>query len=142
MAYTTQAELEERFSTRMLISLTDRSDPPSGVIDASVVQQAITNAEAVIDGYLASRYALPMADVPPQIAKIALHLTIYDLHVYQADPKIEADYKDALRMLKDIQDGVLRLPIAGVTPRQTGESGVRTTDRDRPMTEDNLKGFI
>ena len=126
----------------MLTTLSDRADPPVGAIDVSVVEQAIANSDAVIDGYLATRYALPMAEVPPQIAKIALQLTIYDLHIYQADPKIEQDYKDAMSMLKDIRDGKLRLPIAGVTPKQTGESGVRTTDRQRPMTEDNLKGFI
>ena len=83
-----------------------------------------------------------MAAVPPQIVDIAYQIAIYKLHIYATDPKIEADYKMAIKALEGIREGKIRLPIEGMTPKQTGETGVRTTDRERPMTAANLKGFI
>ncbi len=45
-------------------------------------------------------------------------------------------------MLTDIAKGVIRLPVEGIESPGTGGTGVRITDRERPMTTDNLKGFI
>ena len=58
------------------------------------------------------------------------------------DPKIEDDYKEAMRMLRDISNGIVTLSIAGAEVPGTEGNGVRITDRERPLTEDNLKGFI
>lgn len=142
MTYITQSDLIDRYSQRMLVSLTDRSDEPTGQIDADVITEALELTDAMIDSYLAGRYVLPLGAVPVQIRDLAFQVAIYKLHIYQADPKIDKDYNMAVRTLELIQDGKVRLPIAGVTPKETGGSGARVTDRDRPMTEDNLKGYI
>lgn len=142
MTYATLAQLTDRYGEKTLRQLTDRASPPAGVVDAAVVDRALADADAVIDGYLKGRYVLPLADTPPLLADLAQAIAIYKLHVRAPDPKIEKDYENAMRSLREIAQGIVRLDIAGVEPAASGASGVKTTDRDRPMTADNLKGFI
>lgn len=142
MAYVTLAQLTDRFGTRMLVALTDRGELATDMIDTGTVDRAIADADAVIDGYLAGRYALPMATTPPLVTDLAQAIVIWKLHTAQPDPKIEEDYKAAIRALRDISAGTIRLPVEGVDQPGTGGTGARLTDRERPLTADNLKGFI
>lgn len=142
MPYVSLALLTDRYSERMLIQLTDRAIPAAGAIDTDVTDRALADTDAVIDGHISGRYALPLAEVPPLLADLGAAIAIYKLHRFAPDPKIEADYKDALASLDKIARGVIRLPLAGVEPEGSGSAGVETTDRARPFTEDNLRGFI
>lgn len=142
MAYSTQADLVERYGAQLLVDLTDRGETASGAIDGGVVDRAIAEADALIDGYCAGRYVLPFASVPVQIGPISRQIAIYTLHVYTPDEKIEADYKAAIRQLEQIASGTLKLNAEGVASTTTGSGGVRVNDRARPMTEQTLKGWI
>ncbi|MDF2232176.1 DUF1320 domain-containing protein [Albimonas sp. CAU 1670] len=142
MSYATLQQLTDRYGERMLVMLTDRGETATRQIDGDTVDRALADADALIDGYLAGRYALPLAETPPLIVDLAQRIAIWNLHTSAADEKIEADYKDARATLKDIASGAARLPVAGVEPPSSGASGVRITDRERPMTEANMKGWI
>lgn len=142
MSYIALQQLVDRYGERLLIQLTDRDTPASGVIDEAVVTRALTDTDAVIDGYLAGRYALPLTETPPLVADLAQAIAIYKLHPYAADPKIEQDYKDAIAALGRISTGTIKLPVAGVEPPSSGSAGVEAIDRERPMTPENLQGFI
>lgn len=140
MPYTDLDQLTDRFGERLLLDLADRDG--SGMVDAEVVSRTITDTDATIDGYLAGRYKLPLGTTPPLLADLAQAIAIYKLHTYEPDPKIAEDYKNAMRQLRELANGTIRLTAAGVEPASSGSSGVQTNDRDRPMTEDNLRGFI
>ncbi|MGJ5203635.1 gp436 family protein [Bradyrhizobium sp. HKCCYLR20261] len=142
MSYAAQSDLVARYGSEMLIELTDRADPPAGTIDASVVTQALTDADAVINGYLLGRYTLPLATTPPLLKDLAVPIAVYKLHRDTVSEKVRLDYQDALKMLSQIAAGAVRLTVAGIEPAASGASGVRTTDRARPLTPENLKGFI
>lgn len=142
MAYCTQADLEERYGTPLLISLTDRDDVATGLVDASVVAEAIADAAGEIDGYVKGRYTLPFVTVPEPIPGIAKKIAIYNLHTVEPDAKIVRDYQRAIKQLEDIQRGVIQLDAAGVTPEQTDVGGAVVSDREQAMTIDSLKGFI
>lgn len=142
MSYCTLSDLTARYGARMLVALSDRGDMPTGTPDLGVIGRALSDTDAVIDGYLAARYVLPLAAVPVLLTDIAQQIAIWKLHIAAPDPKIEADYKDALRALRDIAGGTIRLSLAGVEPAATSANGVMTTDRERPLTAENLKGFI
>lgn len=142
MAYATIDQLVDRYGERLLLQVTDRSTPPAGVIDTAVVDRALANTDATIDSYLAGRYALPLDQAPPLLTDLAQAITIYKLHPFAPDLKIEQDYKDAVASLDRIAKGVMRLPIAGVEPVSSGAAGVEVIDRDRDMTPENLRGFI
>lgn len=126
----------------MLIAATDRGEQPTGLVDLDVVARAIANADAVIDGYLAGRYALPLTATPDLLAEIADEIAIWKLHPYEPGTKLKADYEAAMRSLRDIAAGTIRLPLAGVEPEGKEGTGVQVSDRERPFTIDNLKGFI
>lgn len=142
MSYTSQSLLTERFGAALLVQLTDRAAVPTGLVDPVVVGRAVSDTDAVIDGYLAGRYVLPLGATPPLVADLALSIAIYKLHPFAPDPKIEADYKDAVKALEAIAKGVIRLPIAGVEVAGNENDGVVTIDRTRDMTPENMRGFI
>ncbi|MCT4554633.1 MAG: DUF1320 domain-containing protein [Pelagimonas sp.] len=142
MAYTTQQELEDRFGTATLIALTDRAELATGVIDADIVARAIADADALIDGFLAARYALPMEGVPDPLGALSRAITLYNLHVYEPAEKIVRDYKDALAMLDKISKGQVRLDAEGHAPSPSGAGRIRITETDRPFTDTKMKGFI
>lgn len=141
-AYATLQQMTDRFGVALLVALTDRAEIATGVIDADLVAKALTDASEVIDGYLAARYTLPLASVPGMVADLCQSIAIWKLHITQPDEKIARDYQDALKALRDIASGLLRVPVAGLEPAATTGTGVQITDRERPFTEDNMKGFI
>jgi phage gp36-like protein len=142
-AYTDLARLTARYGADMLIRVTDRAEIATGQIDESVVTKACDDAMALIDGYLAGRYALPLDEVPPLVSALAEDIAIWRLHAYDPDPKLKADFEAAMRSLRDISDGRIRLTgLAGVAAAQTGSTGAMYTDRERPLTEATMKGYI
>ncbi len=142
MPYATIDQLTERFGERMLVDLTDRAEAPTGAIDASVVARNLADTDAVIDGYLAGRYALPLAGIPPQLVDLALTIAIYKLHRFAPDQKIKDDYDASMKALAHIASGVIRLPAAGIEPAAATSSGVETIDRERELSPESLRGFI
>ncbi len=142
MPYCTQAQLEDRFGLGRLVALTDRNAIPLGVIDQDVLARALADTDAVIDGYLAGRYALPLASTPALVADIAQSIALWKLHATEPEAKVKADYEAAMRTLREIAQGVVQLSVAGIEPAASGDSGVQITDRDREFTADNMRGFI
>ncbi|WP_300535640.1 DUF1320 domain-containing protein [uncultured Mameliella sp.] len=142
MSYCTQDDLEQRYGTQLLIDLTDRGELATGTIDTDTVDRAISEADALIDGYVKGRYTLPFAVTPDLISKISREIAIYTLWVFEPNEKITRDYSQAIKTLLEIAKGNVILDADGVTPSETGAGGVRVNDRDRPFTADNLKGFI
>ena len=142
MSYATQQQMTVRFGEAQLVMLTDRAPVATGAIDASVIGRALADADAVIDGYLGGRYTLPLAEIPPLITDLAQAIAYWKLHISEPDPKTRTDFESALKMLKDIANGTIRIPAAGIEPASSGASGVMTTDRERPFTEASMKGFI
>lgn len=142
MPYATQTQLIDRFGEQMIVRLTDRGQSATGGVDQGTVTRALSDTDALIDGYLAARYTLPIVTVPAILTDLALVIAIYKLHVYEPDAKIVRDYRDAVDTLSRIASGLVRLDVAGVEPETTDGGGAVVTDRERPMTEDSLKGFI
>lgn len=120
MAYATVQDLTDRFGEAELIALTDRADPPAGAVDATVAAKALDDASQLIDGYLAGRYALPLASVPSLLVTLCGDIARYRLHTDSAEGEPKARYDDAIRLLRDISGGRLTLQIAGAEPAATG----------------------
>lgn len=142
MTYATLQQLTDRYGEQMLVMLTDRGDVATGDIDVAVINRSLTDTDSMIDGFLKDRYILPIVATPPLLADIAQMIVIWKLHRHQPNEKIEKDYKEAMSLLDRISTGKVRLPIDGVEPATAPTNGVRITDRERPLTAENLKGFI
>lgn len=142
MPYVTLAQLIERYGEPALIAVTDRGEFATGVVNEAAIDRAIADADALIDGYLVRKYALPLAEAQPLLVKVAGSLVFYDLHTFQPDEKIVNDQKLAIATLRDIASGAVALTVAGLEPQNNAGSGARITDRDRLLTQDNMKGFV
>ncbi|MEX0971522.1 MAG: DUF1320 domain-containing protein [Paracoccaceae bacterium] len=142
MAYASISGLSDRFGEAMLIDLSDRAAVPTGAIVPAVIEAALADTDALIDGYLARRYTLPLSAVPALIVTLAETICIYKLHTLVAPEKIDKDHTAALKLLADIAKGDVAIPADGLPPAGNNSEGVRTQDRARAMTPENMTGLI
>lgn len=108
MAYAALSDLVTRFGAEELEQLTDRSGRQD--VDAATVAARIADADAMIDGYLAQRYALPVSPVPVLLKGIACDIVRYMLHGSAATEAVRTAYTDALKLLRDLSSGAAVLP--------------------------------
>lgn len=94
--------------------------------DAAVarITLAVTEADAIIDGYLARRYTLPLAKTPGLLATWSRAIARYKLHGdrigdERTDP-IVRDYRDALKLLQLIAEGKFSLGVEDPTTSASG----------------------
>jgi phage gp36-like protein len=143
MAYCTLAQMLVQYGEPMLRDATDRADAATGDVDEAAVERAIASADALIDGYLKVRYALPLGDTPALVNELSMTIALYKAHPRVADEKVQRDYDNALKLLTQISKGDIKLDAAGAEPASAGTSGVRITpDREPHFTSDKLKGYI
>ncbi len=139
--YCTLDDIKKQVQETTLIEITD--DSLSGQINTDVVDETILYADTLIDGYLRGRYTLPLQTVPEIIRVIAIDLSIYRLysrrfHTDMPD-SINDKYKNSIKLLEQIQKGVVSLGIETVgTPPKLGEYRVNTTLKNRIFTKELL----
>lgn len=126
MPYATQTDMVARFGTEELIQLTDRSN--TGVIDAAVIGQALGDANAEIDLYLA-RYNPPLITVPPMLIVMACDIARFRLYDDVPTDAVRDRYTDAVAKLRDIAAGRIDLGLSDGTPAATGQPQVDAPDR-------------
>ena len=129
MPYATQTDMETRFGVDELIQRTSRT---GAAIDTDVLGRALADADAEIDSYLASRYALPLPSTPAVLVRLACDITRYQLFGDKVPDSVRQRYEDAVGVLKRLSAGSVQL--AGLTPAPAvGGSGnavaVRTARR-------------
>jgi len=138
MSYITQSDLSGQISDSELIQVTD--DAKLGVVSATVVSKAIADAEAEVNGYLATKYAVPIGGtVPDLVKKLCIDAAIYNL--YRRRKRVAEDvrqaYEDAIKKLEQIAKGIITLgidpPPAALTQGSSGEvfGPDRVFDRDK-----------
>ena len=110
--YCTQADIVARFGETELIQLTDRA--AAGAVDVVAVEAAIADAAAEIDGYIATRYTLPLIPVPKIITRIAVDVALYQLFMARrmgATEEVRYRYTDVRKLLENIAAGKVSLGV-------------------------------
>lgn len=132
--YCSIIDIQKFVDTPTLVQLTD--DNQTGVIDQSVIDEAIIYSETLIDGYLRGRYTIPLNQTPKIITFIALDLSIHRLYsrrlATDMPDSINEKYKTAIKVLEQIQKGVISLgvEVTGNAP----ELGEYRTNKDGSKT--------
>lgn len=114
-----------------------------------VVNEALGNADGVIDGYLRMRkprpYTVPLNPVPEIVTVWARWIARYLLHKdrvnteEKTDPVVR-DYREAIRMLELVRDGKFSLGIED--PLDPPSAGMpQSCGPERVFTTDTLKDF-
>ena len=118
MPYATQADLIDRFGETELAQRTNRVDGLT--IDVVVLGRALADADAEIDSYLATRYALPLATVPAVLVRLGADLARYRLYDDGVPETVRLRYQDAVSLLKRMASGEVRVAGSTVLPVATG----------------------
>ncbi|ARO88177.1 DUF1320 domain-containing protein [Nitrosospira lacus] len=140
MSYATKQDLVDRFGIEELTQLTDRSD--TSAIDDTVVTRALEDADAEINGYLATKYTLPILPVPTVLEKLACDIARYRLYDVRATDQLTQRYKDTIRFLQEVATGKVSLG-ADATNEQPVQSGGAGYDAgDRVFTANRSDGTV
>lgn len=139
MAYATLADLIAAFGEQEMLDLTDRDE--DGVADAAVLASAQARAQSVIDGYLAGRYALPLAaPYPAALSGADADIQRYLLYDNEAPDRVKEAFGWAMNWLKDVASGKVALDLpAPVTGSYGGAAGYLAPER--VWSADALAGF-
>lgn len=165
MSYATVQDMIDRFGDLELIQLTAGADPEAAVNTAKV-EQALADAQALLDGYVGAVYRLPLLGCvkpaptpgdpaattlvpPPQLVRMACDVARYYLYDKVApEHEVFVRYKAAQRDLDAISTGkaVLACPwggqpgaqLAGAAP---GEAEVSFAFSARQVTDADLAGY-
>lgn len=127
--YATVDTMLKKFGERELIQLTDTEAPYEDVINYEKLNAALAEANSEIDGYLASRYQLPLPAVPPFLEAIACNMARYHActgAISENDP-IKTRYDNAVKSLKEIAKGTIAIggtPAGESVPVQTASNNV------------------
>lgn len=141
--YSTIDDIKKLIPESTLVQLTD--DERLGTVNQTRVDEAITAADTVINGYCGKKYSVPFAIAPDMVKALSVDIAIYNLYsrkVEEIPSTRETRYKNAISVLKGISDGTISIGI-DPEPAATTQGAPETnkTESDRVFTRDKLKGF-
>lgn len=162
MIYATRQDMTQRYGERELIDLTDRDDTQQ--IGMVVLNRALEDAVATVDGYVGKVYRLPLLGCakpatvvggaatyvsPPLLTRITCDLARYYLYTDLPDEhEVSRRHKIAMAELKSLAEGKTQLvcPWGGspgtaldADPLEAHE--VRHSFAPRQLGADSLRGF-
>lgn len=114
MPYANLQDLIDRFGERELGQVAQGA--ALDVIDADRVERAIDDASGEIDGYVGTRYPLPLEPTPTLLRRIACDIARYRLYDDAAPEEVRQRYEDCARVLRHIADGTVSLGERPGTP--------------------------
>lgn len=146
MVYTSRSDLESAMGVSVVLDLVDDERGGSmGAAQEARVTAAIVQASGEIDGYLCARYLLPLTEVPPMVAVIAVDLAIYYLHrrrhaSFGMPESVLAAYERRIKQLEAINQGKLDVG-AATPPVSAGNFGTASDGPAQEFTNASLRRF-
>lgn len=138
MPYATTSDLTIRFGDDELLALAP--DEAGTAIEQATVDAALTDADAKINSYLATRYSVPVTG-SELLKLVACDLVRYNLYDSDAPETVETRYKQQISWLKDIAAGRATLGVKNTEAAITGAVVVTRTRSNRSFTRESLSGF-
>jgi phage gp36-like protein len=152
MSYASPDDMIARYPNRDLVQLSNE-DPAQTTVNVAAVQQALNDAAAEIDGYLESRFALPLVDPPAVLSRLTCDIAMYRLQSLRplhdlADARKR--YEDAVGLLVRVARGEVTLGLAADNVEAAQAAGAVVTQAGgdssgqlpaRIFNRGSLKGF-
>lgn len=113
------------------------------------VEEAIEDADAEIDGYLAKRYSVPMSPIPRVLNKFSKDIAVYNLMSRIGIDESDRDktylnrYNAAVKFLEGVAKGTISIGTgeAGQTQEQAAQHGFRIEHSERLFSRESMKGW-
>lgn len=137
MSYATRADLVERFGDAEIKQLEHEGVSYSQILE---------DTEALINGYLARSYQVPLKKPSALLVGWACDIARYKIRsrTIRGSDALSDDvrkrYEDVLKQLKDAADGSLVLDLE-VTPTETNNATTRVSGRSDPVIFSHSKGL-
>lgn len=118
MMYATAQDIYSRYSKTAINQLVDNKidvDDTTGEqlqTCEQIINNAIADASAAIDGYISGRITLPVDKVPAVLVRAACVLAYYNLADSVATEKAEKDKDDVIRFLEKVAAGQISLGLS------------------------------
>ncbi|WP_374631810.1 gp436 family protein [Ferrovibrio sp.] len=138
--YGTLADMVGRYGLEEITARSDRAN--TGELDEAIVSAVLADASSIADGYLRTRYSLPLMEPYPreltsQVCAIARYLLWQDA----ASERVETDRDNAMAWLRDVAAGKVNLAID--TPRSLARETDAMIDAPAPAVSDSdMKAFL
>lgn len=140
MSYASGDDLANRTGELELVQIADRNR--DGIADQMVIEAALIDADNLINGYLATRYGVPLASAPDLVRTWSVSIARYVLHRNGAPEHVIQDYKDAISSLKDVAAGRIALPLPqGAEPLAETGGTVMSSHPAEVFTAEKLRGW-
>ncbi len=149
MRYCSVADLQLAIPRETLAQLTNDAAPDFGApprdVNVPIAEEAINQAEQLVDAHLRGRYLLPLATVPSVVKDLTVNLARHWLYARRPEGSdlpdaVTRTYKSALTMLEAIRDAKLTLGIpTGEAAPEPGEMKARA--RPRQFSRDLLDRY-
>lgn len=148
MTYCAKTDLDERFGVQEIAQLSDKDG--DNVEDPGVIDQAIADATNTIDGYVATRYSVPLTPIPEAIKTAACHLARFFLYTHSPPDHVVDRRNETVRWLRDVANGTVTLPpdTGGTAPgaNAAAPEAVPPVDYDanphRTMTYESTQPYV
>lgn len=137
--YVTLAEFVTRFGIEATVRLTDEAG--TGRVDKARIARELADAEALAEGWLAGRFALPIVPTPPLLAVAILDLAMLRLHRGEAPAGVASAGKQAIATLEALGKGTMTLPGTAAQPAAVPADPVVSFSGGRQFTDRTLAGF-
>lgn len=139
MTYAVKQNLIDRFGNTELAQLTDRT---SGVtIDDAVLNKALNDADAAINGYLTVKYTIPITPVPAILERFGCDIARYYLYEDRVTEQVKRRYDDAIAYLKGVANGTVNLGVDAANQAPASSGGPEFSAPDRVFTGDSLVDY-
>lgn len=138
--YANREDMVRAFGERECISLTDRNY--TGTINDDVLNGALEQASAEIDGYLCGRYPVPWADEPRVLVIRCCNIARYLLcgSDTQMTVEIRERYEVTIRYLEKIAGGKINLGRTASGEVVKSGTGARVVSGGRVFGRDQTRG--
>ena len=137
--YATTDDARLRYGDELILTLCPLND--EGNPDHRPLNRALMDATDEIDGYLGSRYTLPIEPAPDILKRLCVDISLYRVSS-EADTGTEerrTRYKDAVKLLEQISKGVVTLGLPQPEPKTVHQ--VRTSGSPRRFSRESMTGL-
>lgn len=110
-----------------------------------IIEEAISDADGEIDGYLAKRYPVPLSPTPKVINKFSKDIAVYNLFSRIGIDEGEKEsnyltrYKAAVRFLENVAKGIIDIGIHDNI--QKANTGFRADSNPRLFSRNSMRGM-
>ena len=151
MAYCTAAEVLDMLKEDMLNVIVgdDYIENEDERIQAitPIVEQAIADADAEIDGYLAKRYKVPFEKTPQVINKFAKDIALYNMVSRKGvdendrEKKYLTRYNAAIAFLTKVAEGRISIGVSENNTEDAARIGFSMSNSPRLFSRGSMKGW-